>query len=128
MNYNSTYQRKNNVKYHFGGPSEETPSPDLDASNLSFFYQICAFPHPKTGKYQMRKFVVNSKNEFINIQDYYLNKNQCRKFFATKRDHEYRSYPTYSLSDVTRPHMSEILMSKSQIMNNNYDYTGFAPF
>jgi hypothetical protein len=128
MNYNSTCQRKKNLKYHFGGPSDESQQEVPDAKELTFFYQICAFADPKTDRYHLRKYVVNGKNEFLAVQEYFLNKQQCRKFFDTRKDHEYRSYPVYSLNDVQRPAMTDILLSKSQFLNHDYSYSGFAPF
>lgn len=121
----------NNIRYRFVtknsyDPDENAQSEDLNS--FSFFYQICAFPHPKTDKYHMRKFVINSKNEFLHTREYFLTKSQCKKFFKIKKQHEYKCYPVYTLNNINYPSLGEILDSRSSILNNNYDYSGYAPF
>lgn len=118
--------KRKRTKYHFVSPSEQQEQ--INPDKINFYYQICTFPNPSTSKFHMRKFVINDKNEFIAINDYHLNKKQAKKFFSMKKPHEYKCYSVYSLEDVNYPHLSEVLTSKSDILSNNYDYSGFAPF
>ena len=119
--------RNKNIKYKFVTPNTSNKE-EAEPEQFTFFYQICTFPNPNNQKFHMKKFVINSKNEFINVSEYYLTNNQCKKFFNIKKKHEYKCYPVYSLNDVNTPSLGEILGSKSDILNNTYDYTGYAPF
>jgi hypothetical protein len=116
----------NRIKYNFLTRKEYKP--EVVATKPTYFYQICTFPDKHTNKYHLRKFTVNEQNEFTGISDYQLSTNQCKKFFNTKKDHEYKSYPMYSLEYVGYPNMSDVLGSKSDILNHRYSYTGSAPF
>lgn len=99
-----------------------------DDKSLTYFYQLATFPHPKNGKYHMRKFIINSKNNVHDVNDYLLDKDQYDRFLKSKKINEYKLYSVYSLNDVNYPTGGEILASKSDMLNNNFDYTGFAPF
>ena len=117
--------KKKNVRYHFVNTRVE----DIDKEDdYSFFYQICAFPDPYSKKYELRKFVINKNNEFLQIKKYILNKKQCKKFYKTKKKGEYLAYPVYNLDEIEYPKLGEILTCKSQNIMDSYDYSGFAPF
>jgi hypothetical protein len=117
--------KKKRVRYQFINTQQQEEKPD---SSIHFYYQICTFPNRQTQKYHMRKFVINSKNEFVAVNDYYLSTEQCRKFFSMKKPQEYKCYSVYSLDDIAYPNLAELLVSKSDILTNDYNYTGFAPF
>lgn len=126
MNNDYISTRKKRIKYKFVQPNAQQESEE--SADFSFFYQICTFPDPYTKKFHMRKFIINHRNEFANVKEFNLSKKQCKKFFAIKKQHEYKCYPVYSLENINYPNLGEILGSKSDILNNEYDYTGFAPF
>lgn len=92
------------------------------------FYQIASFVNPKTNKYHVRKFVINNKNEFVNVKEYNLSNKQYVRFFNKKKPNEYKLFAVYNLSMVNPPSMAEILISKSDILAVNSQYYGFAPF
>jgi hypothetical protein len=119
--------KKKQIRYNF--ITQRDNITDIEDSNeLTFYYQICIFPNPHTRRFHMRKFVVNCNNEFATIKDFNLTKRQCKRFFSHKKQHEYKAYPAYSLNDINYPVLSDILTSKSNILGNNYDYYGNAPF
>lgn len=129
MNNNYIPTKKKITKYTFLTPPKNNDNNIKD--NISFFYQICTFPHPafkNSKKFHMRKFVINDKNEFISINDYYLSKKQCKKFFEIKKPHEYKCYHVYSLDDINYPSLAEISTLKSDILSHDYNYSGYAPF
>jgi hypothetical protein len=121
-------KRKNKIKYKFIQQKIDDDQLDNSIDDIKFYYQICTFPDQFNNKYHMRKFVINNDNEFIAINDYHLNKKQCKKFFSIKKPHEYKCFSCYSLEDINYPNMSDILMLKSDILSNDCDYSGFAPF
>lgn len=92
------------------------------------FLQIANFPNQKTNLYHVRKFVINTDNEFVNIKEYFLNKHTYDKLLNIKKKHEYKLYAVYDLNTVEYPTMADILILKSDILGANYNYYGFSPF
>jgi hypothetical protein len=93
-----------------------------------YFSQVCSFPHPQSKKHQLRRFRINESNEFTDINYFLLTPEQFAKFISTKKKHEYKCYPVYDLSIIEYPNLSDVLLTKSDILSKNYNYTGFAPF
>ena len=113
-------------KYMFKTPEKPyvyNPPPELHK-----YYQVCYFKHPKTGKYHIRKCVVNEKGEYANISERKYDDMQYHKFFKEHRDNEFKMYPTYDLTCIDYPHPGDILKAQSPLLNNDYDYTGYAKF
>lgn len=92
------------------------------------FLQIAAFPNPKTGLYQIRRFHVNQNNEFVNVKDYFISKSKYGKLLQKKKNNEYKLYSVYDLNQVKYPCKSDILLLKSDILGADYNYYGSAPF
>lgn len=100
-----------------------------EEDTIHFFYQLATYPNPKRSKkFHMRKFIINGKNEFQDVQEYYLTRNQYDRFIKSKKCHEFKAYSVYDLENVSYPTMADIQTAKSDIICNEYDYTGFAPF
>lgn len=97
-------------------------------SDVSAFYQICSFRNPTTKAFHVRKFVINNKNEFANVKEYFLSRKQYKKLLEVKTPNEYKCFNTYDLKNIAYPTEADILVSKSQLLNNSYNYTGYAPF
>lgn len=127
MNNNYIPTRKKRTRYKFVKPSDINTIEET-TQQIKFYYYICTFKNPDDGKYHMRKFVINGKNEFMSINDYKLSKSQCKKFFSIYKSHEYKCFSKFTLDDVNHPTLADIMTSKSDILANNYDYTGYAPF
>ena len=96
--------------------------------HLSSFYQIASFSHPKTGKYHVRRFVINNNNEFLNVRDHNLDKKQYYKLLKRKKPNEYKMYSVYNLNSVNYPVLGDILAAKSSMLATNCDYYGAAPY
>jgi hypothetical protein len=125
-NYISTKKKK--IKYNFITNNNSSEIYSVD-DTISYFYQICIYANPNTNTFHMRKFAINSKNEFINIKSFYLRKSEHKKFFKKKKDFQFRSYPAYSLDEIDVPSLSDILMAKSSMVNDdNLTYDGYAQF
>jgi len=116
-----------NIKYIFDTNKTNT-TVHQKPQKYTFFYQICTFPDMNTNKYHLRKFIINDDDKFTSIKNYRLSKLQHDKFFKTKKKHEYKIYHTYDLEDVNYPTLADISMSRSNILNNQHGYSGFAPF
>lgn len=120
-------------RHKFVGSFDENESKKFlgynsDDGTTTKFYQIASFPDPNTGRYHIRRYVVNGKNEFSSIIEHYITKRKYEKFIASKKKHEYNMYSVYDLDVVGPPKLTEILMAKSEILANNSDYSGFANF
>lgn len=121
---NQSHHQSPHIKYTFNHKSDSSNSID----NISFFYQICIFPDPSTNKFHMRKFIVNGDNNFLQVKNFRLSKKQYKKFFSLNKPHEYKCFSVFSLDHVNFPSLSDILLSKSNILSTDYNYSGFAPF
>jgi len=119
--------RKNRVRYHFVTPSEvEDKNPDDD--KITYFYQICLFPDLYDNMYNLRIFLINGKQEFLDIKKYKLTKHQFKDFRKKTLPHKYKGYNTYTLDNIGYPTLADFLVSQSDILETNYNYSGFAPF
>lgn len=129
MDNNFINTRKKRVKYTFKKP----PSNDLrdiepNEEEISFFYQVASFPDPSMNRYHVRKFVISGNNRFLDVREYRLTKKQLKKFYLEKKPHEFKRYAVYTLEDIGYPLMAEIITSRSDILSQDYNYSGFAPF
>lgn len=111
------------MNYKFVANFDEEPE-----EQLSSFYQIASFTHPKTGRYHVRRFVINNNNEFLNVRDHYLDKNQYYKLLKRKKQNEYKMYSVYNLNSVNYPVLGDILAAKSSMIATSCDYYGPANF
>lgn len=110
--------------YKFVNDFNLTPKPN----NLTTFYQLSSFPNPKHGKYELRRFLVNDENEFVEIKNYLIDKKQYNKFIKYRKRQTYKIYSVYDLTLVSYPTLSDILQSRSDMLSSDYDYYGCAPF
>lgn len=128
-NMNNEYinTRKKRVRYHFVTPTIVEENKDAKKP-IIFFYQICTFKNPDNGMYHLRRFTINSKNEFMDIKNYILTKKQRKKFLRETKCHKYKCYDTYTLENINYPSLADIMTSQSDILSMRYNYSGFAPF
>ena len=119
--------RKKRVRYKFITPNMVVDQKPGDNS-ISYFYQICTFPNPYDNMYHARKFTFTGKNEILDIKYYKLNKKQYKKFRRTAPPHRYACYNTYTLKNINFPTIAQLFTSKSNILETNYNYSGYAPF
>jgi hypothetical protein len=92
------------------------------------FYQICGFPNPKTHRYEMRDVFVNEYDEITKYRTLYLLPSEYQRLLRNLRDNKYRMYSTYTLDYIDLPACHDITLSRSEILNNDSEYSGFAQF
>ena len=118
----TTSQSQNNYDYSMS----QTPN---NKKNFTFFYQITTCKDLQTNTYQMRKFVLDSDNNFSKITKYNLTPKQYKKFFTLYKPHEYKMYSVIDLNLIKYPSFFDINTANSAILTKNYDYSGnYAPF
>jgi hypothetical protein len=117
---------KKNAIYHFVS-NNDIPN-EYNGEKPTHFYQLASFANPKTGTHNMRKYTINYLNEFLNVEIFNLTKKQYNHFLKDKKLQKYKLYNVYDLKLVSHPTIHDIMTSKSDILQNNYDYTGYAPF
>jgi hypothetical protein len=81
------------------------------------YYQLCSFKNPYNSKYHIRRFIVNSRNEFVNIQEGYITSKEYNRFIQSHKLNEYKQYNTYDLNQVNYPNMGEISIVQSPILD-----------
>lgn len=96
--------------------------------SLSNFWQIATFINPTANKYHVRKFIINTNNEFVGIKDYFINKKEMDKLMAKLKRNQYKLYSVYDLYKINHPCLADIMTLKSDILGADYNYYGFAPF
>lgn len=130
MNSNR-YDRKKKVKYVF---TSNTNTNDIYAvpeevkKKQYNYYQIASYRHPRNDMHHLRKFSINYNNEFTDVAEYMITKKQCKQFLSNHKPNEYKFYAVYDLDNIDYPNLGEVSMSKSSILENDYNYTGYAPF
>lgn len=92
------------------------------------FYQFCTHEHPDTKKYYMRKFEVSSSNEFTSVKRYRLTEKKLKEMLKDTPQHKYTLHSTFDFKDIEYPGMAEITLSRSDILDNKSEYTGYAKF
>ena len=92
------------------------------------YYQLCSFVNPWTNKYKIKRFIINEKNEILNIQEGEMNQKQYDRFVLDHKPNEYKIYNAYDLNYIPMPHMGEISVAQSPLFQDEADYTGFAKF
>lgn len=116
----------NNKKYVFKS-SESNDEFSYKPTPAQFkFYQICLFVDPHTQKHHIRRSIINEYGKFISIEEKLFSKNQFKKFLKNHRPNEFKTYSTYDMSLIDYPNPGDIMQVQSPLLNNNYEYTGYA--
>lgn len=117
-------------KYRFIVPDDKNFifSPDYDLHKITRYYQVCGFKNTESNKFHARRFTINVNNEFVDVKDIRLNDKQYKKLLDNIPPNQYKLFSTYSLSNVNYPSFSDILTAQSDILCNNFNYTGCMPF
>ena len=92
------------------------------------YFQITRFPHPKTKKYGVVKYLFDHQMVIQKIKEYQLNQASLKKVINKLGQHQYRVFPVYSLDQIPRPEAGDFLTAASVNTNSSYDYSGYAPF
>ena len=92
------------------------------------FYQVAAFPHPSKNKHQIRRFVLNDHNEFVDVRSVYLSEDQFKKFITTRSPNVFKCFSVYTLDDIDYPTLPDVLTAKSSIMSQDLSYDNYARF
>lgn len=103
-------------------------TPSFNTIKATRYYQVCIFKNPKTNKYHARRFIVNANNEFTDIDELRLTDRQYKRLLDLATPNQYKTYSTYTLDHIDYPCFSDILTAQSEILCENYNYTGNAPF
>ena len=100
---------------------------DIDDTK-TYFYQIATYAEPQYGKYNIREFCLNGRNEILDVQVYWVAKKEYKRFKASKKCNEYKAYDVYNLANINYPTAYDIHTCRSDLLNHDDDYTGFAAF
>lgn len=103
-------------------------TPSFNSIKVTRYYQICIFKNIYTNKYHVRSFIINSNNEFVNIKNLQLTDKQYKRLLELVTPNQFKTFATFSLDHIDYPCFSDILTAQSEILCENYNYTGNAPF
>jgi hypothetical protein len=79
------------------------------------FYQICQFSINKL--YAIRKLIYNEEAALVKYSEGKLKKEKLDRFLKGCPQYKYSLYPVYELNGLEFPDDGEILMARSQILN-----------
>ena len=117
-----------NTKFRFiPNTNKQLSNGNYNPGSINYF-QIASFANPHTNKYHLKRFMINENNQFIGIKEYHLKKCQLDKFILTKKQNEYKMFSSYSLSNISYPNNGDISMARSQILEEDSLYSGYAKF
>lgn len=97
-------------------------------AKLYKFYQICLFKNPYTKKYHVRRFIINENQQFVNIDERQFDDKQFQIFTKNTKHNLFKTYSTYDMRIIDYPNPADILEAQSPLLNNDYEYTGYASF
>jgi len=115
-------------KFNFKRKTRQQYSNDDYMPETISYYQVSMFPNPVTYKHHLRRYKVDHSNKFVDVKDYHLSTDAYNKFLKIKPSHSYSTYQTLNLNGITPPDMGRVSLARSDILNNESDYTGFAKF
>ncbi len=118
----------NNTNYKFVSPNSQSEYTYNPQSNIFKYYQLCSFKNPYNNKYHIRRIVMNAKNEFVSIDEKYIDAKEYKRFVQSHRLNEYKLYNVYDLNYIAYPSLGEITIIQSPILQTDSDYSGFAKF
>jgi hypothetical protein len=118
----------NNTNFRFTSKSTQDELTYNPPERLFKYYQVCSFKNPWNGKFHIRRLIMNAKNEFVSVDENYIDSKKYERFVQSHRLNEYKLYNVYDLNHVSYPSLGEITIIQSPILEINSDYTGYAKF
>lgn len=94
---------------------------------LTSFYQICGFSCGDN-LHTVRKVIIDELGNVVNMMEKNYKKKKLDKFMENVQPNKYNVYSTHDISLINPPDPGDILASKSSLINNNNDYSGFSSF
>ena len=109
----------NNTNFKFGTNSVQDELLYNPPVRNFKYYQLCSFKIPTTKKYHIRRFIMNSKNEFTNIQESYIDSNKYQQFIRSHPPSDYKLFGTYDLKQIPYPSLGDITIIQSPMLDTN---------
>jgi hypothetical protein len=94
---------------------------------LTSFYQICKFSCGNDF-YTVRKIIIDELGDVTSMKEKNYKKKKLDKFMNSIQSNKYSLYSTHDMKLINPPEPGNILASKSSLINNNNDHSGFAGF
>jgi len=107
-------------KYVYVTSNRNVPDVFLPGKSIAY-YQICAFPDPKTKRYHMRKILYDGDNNVSDIVYYYLSPEQQNLFFTYKKPYEYGEVSYYDFTLVDLPSVPILDQARSELFTDRGD-------
>lgn len=114
-------------KYNFITPSSQSIYDDVPLKVIKF-YQICAFPNPKNGIFEIRETIINGNNDIDSYRTIHVHEKTKKRLLKSLRENRYRLYATNTLTYIEHPNCNDISLARSEMLNEDSIYSGFAPF
>lgn len=94
---------------------EYTYKPEKNTFSL---YQICMYPNSLSKKHGVRKLIYDENGTLLKYTENEIKKSVLELFTSKSKSHKYSLYPAFNVSNIEFPSENDILVAKSQILNN----------
>jgi len=91
------------------------------------YFQICNTKNPVYNKYFVRRHLYNQYGDLIRASIIKLSENELRKLFKMLKPFQYKIIGYYDFTLVDFPTPGEVLVAQSDILNNDYNMSGYRP-
>jgi hypothetical protein len=92
---------------------------------LTSFYQICKISCGKN-YHTVRKVVIDEHGYTVSVKEHNYKKKRLEKFLQNTPVNKYEIYPTHDINLINPPEPGTILAAKSQLLNTDNKYSGYA--
>lgn len=115
-------------KYHFITPTSTSLYAEQEILQPITFAQISGFASPSTKKHEFRIVHIAGDNTIASSEYKYLDESEYKRAINTVKPNKYKIYSVFSLKDIALPSYGDILLARSNILANDYDYSGVSTF
>lgn len=112
-------------KYTFVTSNRNFDNEIFLADKTTYYYQVCTYPDTKTGRFHMRRFLMDGDNFIKDLKYFYLTKDQLTLFYTKKRPNIYKTYPMNNFDTISAPTDEELDMARSELFTMDVDNTNY---
>jgi hypothetical protein len=92
------------------------------------FYQLCQFKDPITKKYKTRKIIFDENFNILKMFEREYSYDELNIFIKHHRQNKFKMYPSTDINCIELPEITDIMSSKSELLNNNSKHYDFQKF
>ncbi len=91
---------------------------------LDTFYQFCQFKNPYSSLYESRKIIFDEMGKIKKVYEKEYSMEKIESFIKHHRFNKYKLYPVKEIQYVDLPNESDMVESRSELLNNDFKTYG----